>query len=314
MILILSEYADKMTDKVCGWLNHHNFKYLRLNKEDDFYEISALHICNQLRPTIKLTIHNEHYNLLDFTKIWYRRGHFKIKKENLLQHISFPSVLASMHRHIDTEHSYILEFIYKATKPVAINTPLKYNVNKLEALSVASKVGFKIPNTVVTRYGKEVEATLHGTEKITKNIADIFHYHDEEIFVFQHTDEVHTLDSNDVFDFSIFQEKIHKRFEIRVFVFQDIIKSLAFYSPEMNEKNDNRIIQINSVNRVFPYQLPDIVSKKIFELMTQLDLESGSVDLIYDNAEEYIFLEVNPVCFRPLALRMLAILEPYIQE
>ena len=44
-----------------------------------------------------------------------------------------------------------------------------------------------------------------------------------------------------------------------------------------------------------PFQLPEKVGKQMLQLMDQLGMNYGAVDLILTPENEYVFLEVNPV-------------------
>jgi glutathione synthase/RimK-type ligase-like ATP-grasp enzyme len=48
-------------------------------------------------------------------------------------------------------------------------------------------------------------------------------------------------------------------------------------------------------NRCVPYSLPKSVEKSIIEFMTKIQIECGSLDIIYSSQEKYVFLEVNPI-------------------
>lgn len=48
-------------------------------------------------------------------------------------------------------------------------------------------------------------------------------------------------------------------------------------------------------SRRVPYQLPQAVKEKLVLLMKKLELKTGSIDMIVDHQDNYIFLEVNPV-------------------
>jgi glutathione synthase/RimK-type ligase-like ATP-grasp enzyme len=47
--------------------------------------------------------------------------------------------------------------------------------------------------------------------------------------------------------------------------------------------------------RICPVQIPSEIKNKLILLMKQLQLESGSIDMIVTPNNEYVFLEVNPV-------------------
>ncbi|NJO92369.1 MAG: hypothetical protein HC831_27910 [Chloroflexia bacterium] len=43
-----------------------------------------------------------------------------------------------------------------------------------------------------------------------------------------------------------------------------------------------------------PYKLPDEIKNKLIALMNEIELDTGSIDMIVDKKGKYIFLEVNP--------------------
>jgi glutathione synthase/RimK-type ligase-like ATP-grasp enzyme len=60
-------------------------------------------------------------------------------------------------------------------------------------------------------------------------------------------------------------------------------------------KIDFRHYNAQKPNRNVPYLLPEEISIKIDRLMKKLRLKTGSVDMIVTGADEFFFLEVNPV-------------------
>lgn len=95
---------------------------------------------------------------------------------------------------------------------------------------------------------------------------------------------------------SLIQENIDKRFEIRAFYINGHIYSAALFSQNSNETIvDSRIVNLKKPIRYIPYLLSKDEEMKIIELMTILNLNCGSIDLIRAKSGELFFLEVNPV-------------------
>lgn len=73
---------------------------------------------------------------------------------------------------------------------------------------------------------------------------------------------------------------------------------MAIFSQLDTESElDFRDVDVNGAhpNRMVPYQLPNDIGLRIRQLMKRLNLESGSIDMIVDDNDDYYFLEVNPV-------------------
>ena len=103
--------------------------------------------------------------------------------------------------------------------------------------------------------------------------------------------EKHLVNPEDRFFYSLFQRKIDPIVEIRTFFFLDLWYSLAIFPTTKIDYREN-IFQ--SPPRMVPYKLPEFYKQKLQGLMADMDLNSGSIDTLYDG-EEYYFLEVNPV-------------------
>ena len=71
---------------------------------------------------------------------------------------------------------------------------------------------------------------------------------------------------------------------------------MAIFSQEDEQtKVDFRNYNKSKPNRCVPYKLPDYIMKKLDLFMQRMNLDTGSIDMIYTTNKEYVFLEVNPV-------------------
>jgi len=95
---------------------------------------------------------------------------------------------------------------------------------------------------------------------------------------------------------SLFQKNISKKYELRVFYLNKKFYSMAIFSQNDSQtKTDFRNYNFEKPNRNVPYSLPRVVKVKINKLMKVLELETGSLDLLVDENDDYYFLEINPV-------------------
>jgi glutathione synthase/RimK-type ligase-like ATP-grasp enzyme len=102
-------------------------------------------------------------------------------------------------------------------------------------------------------------------------------------------------DLNDYFFVSIFQEYIEKKYEIRVFFFEDKYYPMAIFSQnDEGTKIDFRNYNREKPNRCVPIKLPKIILSKLNNLMCEKNLNSGSIDIIVTPENDFVFLEVNP--------------------
>jgi len=295
MVLILSEVSDEMTDIVCQWLFFNNEKFVRINNED-FYQYKIQILSDKNRFEILLTNNDFSYKLSDFEKVWFRRGNFYFLKNNSSLY-SNPKIQDKIAKHINDEEKTIVDFMYSVLmqKP-HINNPMHYNSNKLISLNIASKNGFKLPTTLITN-SKEQLLCFQKSQKsiITKNIQDVLTIRNIDGFsVSQSTKKIKESNKDD-FWYSLFQEEIVKKYELRIFYFMGKCYTMAIFPRK--ETLDFRTVDVNSSEclRMVPYKLPSDIKIKIKNFMKEMNLESGSIDMIVDIEDQYYFLEVNPV-------------------
>jgi glutathione synthase/RimK-type ligase-like ATP-grasp enzyme len=95
---------------------------------------------------------------------------------------------------------------------------------------------------------------------------------------------------------SLFQKYIKKKYEIRSFFLGGNFFSMAVMSQsDQKTMIDFRNYNYEKPNRYVPYKLPKVLEKKLQSLMYELNLKTGSIDLIFTEEGKYIFLEVNPI-------------------
>lgn len=295
MILILSEVSDVMTDCVCQWLFFKNEKFVRINNED-FYQYKIQMLSDNNRFEILLTNNDHSYKISEFKKVWFRRGNFYfLKPEKPLYPNS--KVQEKIKEHIDFEEQTLVNFIYSVLiqKP-HINNPLHYNSNKLISINTAIKYGLTIPNTLITNSKKALTSFQKACKSIiTKNIQDVILVRNIDGYsIGQSTQKITNSIKND-FWYSLFQYEIVKKYELRIFYFMGNFYTMAIFPRK--ETLDFRTVDVNSSEclRMVPYNLPKDIKIKIRKFMKEMELESGSIDMIVDINDQFYFLEVNPV-------------------
>lgn len=309
MILILShESIDEPTNVVIDWLDFYEADFIRLNG-DDF----------RVNKTLKLDINNSEIvsnNDLIISEntinvIWYRR--WKQPQENDFYFDKYSKL------NLSTEQVKIIEKYNKFLKQeeLKLNGGIfsvfknKYwipqtrnargNLNKLDVLLRAKYFGLNIPNTIITAKREEVLSFFYNNNNsiITKPIseADTMIYDDIQMPMFTKVLNEKEIKGFPPFFFpSLFQNNIKKKFEIRTFIHRKKIFSMAMFTQnDIQTTADFRNYNINKPNRYVPFVLPKDLGKKILKLLQDLELNTGSIDLIYGDDDKYYFLEINPL-------------------
>ncbi len=302
MVLIVTDSFDTTANKVCSWLNADGAAFVRFNTENNDAVIKELSIGFNELDSIIITYHGIEYNLLDFDTIWFRRGHFS-GAPFTLKHLNTNSetIKNEIKEHLNNEVKVLIEYVYKQIESKSINIPNNYNLNKLNVLQIARAIGLNIPKTIIAKNKSVILERFDNKEVISKNISEIIltdgkDENNQNFLMGQSTISSYASKLPEEFYYSLFQNNIIKKWEVRVFYLLGEMYASAIFSQSNNNANiDYRDHDPNIPNRLVPYEIPESLKDKISILMSQLNLKSGSLDLIYGTNNEYYFLEVNPV-------------------
>ncbi len=286
---------DLSTNDVIDWLRYYNEEYLRISEFDEILYDRVI-ITNK-RFEVILKINDVVYQLSNFKGFWYRRSHFKL----FFKGLEIKSKLdKELNRHLFTEAHEIHKLVKTYIEIRSINKQDDIYLNKLDVLRAASELGIKIPNSIVTNNKKDLMVFYNENKQlITKNFS-------QGIFVkyrgmnlgssTKFVDSKVIEDLPDLFHYSLFQEMINKLFEVRVFFINNQYYASAIFSQNSEKtKLDFRNYDRNKPNRTPPFKLPKNTLEKLKLLMKEININSGSIDLIVSTSEEFIFLEVNPI-------------------
>jgi hypothetical protein len=171
---------------------------------------------------------------------------------------------------------------------------------KLVQLQAAARRGLATPETVVTNNPKEAEAFLGaegpGESTIFKRLSSMLLWTDDgELTAFQ-TEKVDAASRRRLNHVAVtpclFQRYVPKAYEIRATVVRDRVFAARVDSQSSaNGAIDWRVDQDLAWE---PYRLPPEVERSVREVVADLKLLFGAVDLIRRPDGVYVFLEVNP--------------------
>jgi len=288
-VLILTNEEDVTTDYVVLELNKRKIPFLRINTEKYPSEIKIKTVINGSENYTLFTNKKGIYDSRNIISIYYRRPKFKLSTENKdfsefyereLKHSLIGSLLSQDHRWI--------------------NNPLN-NRNaefKINQLSLASQIGFLIPNSLITQSKDDfLEFYKENNEEvIIKTIKKGFINGDEGGVIY--TTQIQKEHLNDISNIekfpTYFQEKLKKKYDIRVTIIGKNIFATRIDSQKIREsKTDWRKSQ-----KVIPQHttmtLPKNINKLCLDLMSVFNLSFGAIDLVQTLDNKYYFLEINP--------------------
>lgn len=298
MIVINSNQDDVSTIMVAKWLKYYNKPFVILYDDTEVVAVSY-DITGSAHFTLK---DNRKINFDDVTSYWYRRGQYRfMTKQNRIDG-PLPIFNKESNSFIRNEAKSFGRFVdYQLSRKRSINNlHTSEKVNKLVLAVIAQQAGFQIPATLVTTSKEELEIFIAEHKAvITKPIEVIMSYTLDNYWLPMYTEEV----TPDIFDrlpskfsTSLFQNKIDKKYELRVFCLGKEKHAMAIFSQRDQQTSvDFRNYNTKKPNRNIPFKLPSKYDKMIDKFMELSGFNSGSFDILVDKNDNYYFLEINPV-------------------
>lgn len=297
MILIVSTSRfESTTEEVIDWLEYYQISWKRINAYDIQNERLKI---NQKGITIKdLALSSQLFPI-----IWYRRCDETDSFDESVSEATRIKNKGEIRRHLYEEFDSLSKWIcYQLKDSFWLTNPQKINIDKLIVLDLAKNYGLLTPQTMVLSHKQDLEqAIISYGPLVTKAITNSPDFDSiDGIEYTLYTEEIKAEDLPNLpitFSPTLFQQKINKEYEIRVFYLNGLCYSMAIFSQRNSKTQiDFRHYDKQVPNRMVPYQLPESIKTKIQKLMRQLDLNTGSLDLIVEKeTKSYYFLEVNPI-------------------
>lgn len=218
--------------------------------------------------------------------VWYRRPQPFV----LAPELSRPS-----HRTFAYNESHeAIAGLWQVLDVFWMNHPTRDEVaaRKAHQLGVAAASGLAIPATLITNDPSEVrrflaqrgpDGTIYKAFSATEQEwRETRLVRDEELAVL---DQVRHAPV-------IFQEYVPARFDLRVTIVGDEVFAAAIHSQDTEYAVDFRIDMHRA--RIERHELPTEVAAGLAELMRQLGLVYGAIDMRLTPDGRYVFLEINP--------------------
>ncbi|WP_430412158.1 hypothetical protein [Kordia sp.] len=289
MAIIITENKDTTTNKVMDWCLANKTDVQRINS--NMLTKVSFELSNE---TNSLQLDQDDISADE--KIWNRRGKINtLPKKELLETPFYQylkkeedSFVKSLELHLKSHNSYTGSYLQEVEN------------YKITHLLHAKKVGLKIPKTFITNSKKQLiefyqkyKPIISKDLRYSVNVSD-GNSHYSSIGTFEVT-KVMLDNLGDYFAPCFAQERIDKKVEIRVFIFKKKLFPMAIFSQKNAKTSvDYRNYDNEKPNRVSPFQLPKKIEKQLLYFMNLSNLDTGSIDLILNHRNEFVFLEVNP--------------------
>jgi ATP-GRASP peptide maturase of grasp-with-spasm system len=299
MILLVCDAYEPSVDEVIDWLNYFHQKFQRINSSD-LIEDAQVGIEQKGKGEVVLWVSKKKVDFSQVKSYWYKRGVLKMIQRKIEDgQNNFGDIINTQ---VNSE-LYGLEYYLhtKLRRIPHIGSYFDNLINKPEVLQKAFDIGLAIPDTLITT---KKEALLNFSEKyqnkiIAKGIRNGYYLDANDVRYYTHTIQVDYETINtypESFVPTLFQEKLDKKYELRIFYLDGVCYSSVIFSQDdpqtqLDFRNYNR----QKPNRVCPFKVPSKIEDQIGSLMNQMGFRSGSIDMVVTKKQEYVFLEINPV-------------------
>lgn len=290
MILIVTNERDLTTDYIVLELRRRNIAFCRLNSE----RLPGAKILFNPRwgeDGWIIEIDDRVINFTEVTAAYFRRPGTP----------SIPDTLSdsAVRRYCEVEWGAVLTSALNSLGDRWLNSPLAILAaeNKPRQLSIAYKLGFVVPDTIITNDINYAQSFMSSGTSVGKPLREaLLTGDDEERVIF--TSRLEALDESDEKRVSaapiIFQREIVKAADIRVTVVENQVYAVEILSQEHDETEVDwrRGSRPDLIHRCL--KLPETISQKCVDLLRLMGLRFGAIDLALDTVGNYWFLEINP--------------------
>lgn len=293
-IVIFAEEDDVSAKYVCEWLKYFNYPYYLITEKQELTSL-MIEIKDFSQPNFVLEYKDFKISNKKNLVYWFRRGEIclSVKKK-----FTFKSKTGkAVDLHLESEKNAILSFLYWIFKRQCktIDSPLLYNINKLSCLTLAHSVGLKIPESLVTTNKTDL-SKFKKSPLVTKSIQDYLEVELAGSYFMNYTAEVDKREVPENFFCTLFQKKIIKGIDIRIFYAFNVFYAMAIdTSATASISTDFRRHYSDSDYKSYPYKLTTSYEKKLKRLITHYGFDTCSIDLIKSQDGELYFIEINPV-------------------
>lgn len=290
MILIITNKEDITADYVVLELQKRNIEYVRVNTEDFPTKSFGNAVFNEDEELIFNTP-NKKIDLSRIKSVWYRRP-IKPNIDSAIENDSVREFCLNEARDFLRGLWYSLDCFWLSDMEA-----IKKAEHKIYQLKVAKELDLNIPKTIISNDPKKVEKFYYNCDDgmIIKPL--FIGFIDDEKPKTIYTSEVtlEDLEEKNSIKYapSIFQEKINKKFDIRVTIIGKKVFAAEIHTNNKEKIIDWRKLEIDQLNH-FEHKLPKDLKNKLISLVKKLGLEFGAIDLAVTEEGEYVFFEINP--------------------
>lgn len=309
MVLIFSQVTDNSTNDIMEWLARLDKDCIRFNPADNDVKLEYI---DMEKNEIVFNVHGKKVDLLKTTSVWYRRrgidnSMVKTDMHALRGKNIYIEQEGTNHtfNHLKDEVKVLLDYIFYKIEndvPRKLGSRSKADPNKFVMMELARKNGLKTPETrIVTSREQITEIVREQPGLINKALSNGVYFFPEHHGYYTYTEKI-AEDFIETLPDKLFptlvQPQIKKQYELRVFYLKGVFYAMAIFSQisrdtEIDFRRSGS--DSGSLVRYVPFTLPEHLKISLQKTMEDLEMDTGSIDLIVDDKGDYYFLEVNHI-------------------
>jgi len=243
-----------------------------------------------------LQIDGEWYGPDDFSTVWYRRPE-RLRSSQIPDSPEGRCVLDEWSESLEGFFAHIPRMRW-------MNFPASNALasRKIEQLSIAQNLGFKIPDTLVTQDSNALKAFFdrHDGEVIVKPLGKAYIERQEpEVDSIIFTNRIKKADLDDLEDLArcptLFQESVRKQSDVRITMVDGDIHSYELTAKDIDGKQRCDIRRNNMADVDYrEIRLPQDVTDSLLNLVKHYGLRFAAIDMAVADDGQWYFFEVNP--------------------
>lgn len=288
-ILVVTKTKDTTADFVIKRMIERNLRSIRVNT-DSFANESTVAVRFPFDSSI-ISIGGNRVNIADINSVWFRRfGH---PEQTAIRD-------QEARKFSEQEFEFCLKWMLDSLTCPVIDKEIDTlrARNKFEQLSVAQKIGLEIPKTLITNDPLVAREFIKGIEvSVVKSVGGYGRKVKggfESVYTNVVTPEIlKNLESIRLAPVCI-QEKIEKKFELRVTVVDERIFSCRIDSQisERTKVDWRRYDPPKTPHRA--WEIGSQIQEKLLAIMKYFKIRFAAFDLIVTPEDRTVFLEMNP--------------------
>jgi hypothetical protein len=282
--ILTSNRHDSFVHGICQWIIKKGCHPVIIYEQDLFDNQSFYLKVGLNNIGIKITTNDNFFIDFDEISVFYRRSwhHEIFFVENEVDFFC--------KKEIQALRDYVLFRIMQVNKLIGKCT--LDSALKIRHLDTAVQVGLDIPESIIINNLKSFDKSSFLT--INKSINSNYFKKENEKMYSNYTNNISRNMLPTKFFPSLFQNKLEKKYELRIFVFLDKMYCVSYVDKYNTNEIDVRLKIANNVIETYPFNLPKVIKEKILKMLHLLSIETASIDMVVDTDDAYYFLDLNP--------------------